>query len=63
MSIPDDWFEEHTGQSLVLSVDKVQKLYDFAKTVLDTFEKDEAQGARSRDRQFAIELLRPAIRS
>lgn len=63
MTLPDDWFEEHSGQSQVLSLEKVQRLYDFAKTVLDTFEKDEAQGYRSRDRQFAIDLLRPAIRS
>ena len=30
-------------------------------TVLSTFEKDEAQGFRSRDRQFAIDILRKAI--
>ncbi len=32
-----------------------------AKLVLDTFEKDEAQGFRSRDRQFAIDILNRAL--
>ena len=30
-------------------------------TVLSTFEKDESQGYRSRDRQFAIDILRKAV--
>lgn len=32
-----------------------------ARTILETFRKDEAQGYRSRDRQFAIELLSMAF--
>lgn len=36
---------------------KLRKLAEMARTVLDTFREDEAQGYRSKDRQFAIELL------
>lgn len=32
-----------------------------ARTVHDTFVKDEARGYRSRDRQYAIAILGPAI--
>lgn len=59
--LPREWFEDHDGQALVLSTEKVRLLYDYAKTVLETFEKDEARGYRSRDRQFAIDLLRKAL--
>jgi hypothetical protein len=31
------------------------------ETVLNTFKRDEAQGYRSRDRQFAIEILSKAL--
>jgi hypothetical protein len=37
-------------------------LNDAAKTILETFEKDDAQGFRSRDRQLAIALLSKALR-
>jgi hypothetical protein len=32
-----------------------------AKSIIDTFEQDEAQGYRSKDRQFVLSLLRPAL--
>lgn len=32
-----------------------------AQTVLETFSKDEAQGYRSRDRQYAISILKKAL--
>lgn len=31
------------------------------QTVVETFERDEAQGFRSKDRQFAIEILRKVL--
>lgn len=36
-------------------------LRDAAQTVFDTFSRDEAQGFRSKDRQFAIEILGAAL--
>lgn len=59
--IPEDWFEEHSGQSRVVDYNKVGDLIAAVKTVLETFEKDEAQGFRSRDRQYAITILRAAL--
>jgi hypothetical protein len=35
----------------------------FVQTVYDTFVNDEAQGYRSRDRQFAIDLLGRALKA
>jgi hypothetical protein len=40
---------------------KIERLREAAKLVVATFEKDEAQGFRSRDRQFAISILRAAL--
>lgn len=45
---------------LVLRIAQMQKAIEL---VVSTFEKDEAQGYRSRDRQFAIEVLKTALRS
>jgi len=39
---------------------RLRKAIEF---VLDTFEKSEAHGYRSRDRQFAISILRKALES
>lgn len=39
---------------------------EFIKSVefiVEHFERDEARGYRSRDRQFAIEILRPALKT
>lgn len=38
-----------------------RRLREAIETVLNTFEADEAQGYRSRDRQYAIEILRLAL--
>jgi len=37
------------------------KMRKAIERVVTTFEKDEAQGFRSRDRQFAIEILRSVL--
>ena len=37
------------------------RLSSAIRKVVDTFEKDEAQGYRSRDRKFAIEILKAAL--
>lgn len=39
----------------------IERLLEATSRVLSTFEKDEAQGFHSRDRQFAIAILRKAI--
>lgn len=39
---------------------EAERLHDAVDHVLRVFEKDEAQGYRSKDRQFAIEILRKA---
>lgn len=39
----------------------VERVVAAAETVLKTFETDEAQGFRSRDRQYAITILRAAL--
>ena len=64
MEFPDDWYEDIDGRSRMLNQEKVaaeierlQRVEHMARCVLETFRKDEAQGYRSRDRQFAIELL------
>lgn len=38
-----------------------QELHEAARRVFETFMRDEQQGYRSRDRQFAIEVLGPAL--
>lgn len=38
-------------------LERLRRLEQMARHVLETFQKDEAQGYRSRDRQYAIELL------
>lgn len=40
---------------------EIGRLSSAIRRVVDTFEKDEAQGYRSRDRQFAIDVLKAAI--
>lgn len=63
--LPLDWYEEHDGQRLVLSTEKVAAEIDrlrFAiETVAKTFEKDLEQGFRTRDKEFAITILRNAV--
>lgn len=38
-------------------IERLRKIEDAAKYVLKTFKKDESDGYRSRDRQFAIDIL------
>ena len=40
------------------AADEIEQLGFKIKTVLETFERDEAQGYRSKDRQFAISILK-----
>ncbi|MGJ4953000.1 hypothetical protein [Bradyrhizobium sp. HKCCYLS20291] len=54
--------EAELVHELALSYVRNQLLNQFATAVLETFEKSEAQGYRSRDRQFAIDLLGKALR-
>jgi hypothetical protein len=42
---------------------ELEQLQQAVKAVVETFSRDEAQGFRSRDRQFAIEILGAALRS
>lgn len=42
-------------------IERLQKIEAAAKTVVETFRKDEAQGYRSRDRRYAIEMFRPYL--
>ncbi len=50
----------HLGhaEQLRAAADALERLEQAVETVVSTFERDEAQGYRSRDRQFAIDLLR-----
>ncbi|WP_316176284.1 hypothetical protein [Bradyrhizobium sp. SZCCHNRI1073] len=41
--------------------ERIAKLETAIEVVVSTFEKDEAQGFRSRDRQFAIDILKMAM--
>lgn len=42
---------------------EVKRLRAAIRTVVETFEKDQREGFQSRDRTFAIEILRPALTS
>lgn len=46
---------------LTIQVERMALLQANAQAVVDTFSKDEAQGYRSRDRQFALSLLQPIL--
>lgn len=41
--------------------DEISRLRRALEHVVETFKRDEAQGYRSRDRQFAIEILEGAL--
>jgi hypothetical protein len=40
---------------------EIERLREAIKVVVETFEKDEAQGYRSRDRRYAIDILRTVL--
>jgi hypothetical protein len=42
---------------------EIERLRKAITDLVETFEKDEAQGYRSKDRQFAISILRKALSS
>lgn len=42
-------------------IERLREIEVAARTVLDTFKQSEAQGYRSRDRQYAIEILNSAF--
>lgn len=48
-------------EAFVEKNDRLNVLVKFATLILQTFEQDEAQGYRSKARQYAISLLRPAL--
>jgi hypothetical protein len=59
LSMPDNEFSVRLGRE---DLAFFKNLIQYADKVLTTFEKDEAQGYRARDRQFAIDLLGKALR-
>ena len=68
--MPVDWKMEHDAERglrqefsarAYAAEAKVRRLREGIAAVVDTFARDEAQGYRSKDRQFAIEVLRPLI--
>lgn len=42
-------------------IDEEQEVIDAARTVLERFEKDVSQGYVSRDKTYAISILRSAV--
>jgi hypothetical protein len=40
---------------------EIERLRETIKVVVETFERDEAQGYRSRDRRYAIDILRMVL--
>lgn len=46
-----------TLEDAAKEIERLRRIEAMAQRVLETFQKDEAQGYRSKDRQFAIELL------
>lgn len=61
----DQPFTQNASAELLLEsaaeIERLLKIERAATVVVETFEKDEAQGYRSKDRQFAIAVLRVAM--
>jgi hypothetical protein len=54
-----DWATPKEVAGMKAEIDRLKRLEKAARTVLETFQKDEAQGYRSRERQYAIDMLGP----
>ncbi len=61
--IADDLGRDYDGyaEELRAAATRIEQLEQAIEYVASTFERSEAQGYRSRDRQFAIELLRRVL--